>query len=372
VNRPIPILLMSYDLRIGGTERQLAETALHLDRSLFSPHVACIRLQGRRRAEVERAGVPLVEFSFPSFASWRVLAAARRMAVYLKRHEIQLVHSFDVPANLFGVPVARASRVPVVLSSQRAYRELTPGVYHRLLRFTDKLVDGTVVNSAALRQHLQESDGIRDERLALVYNSLDPQLFSMDVERSPVLPHCDHIIGSTAVLRPEKGVATLVEAFVRLAPRFPSAGLLLVGGGPLSRDLEARIQGLGLRERVHFAGPVTNVGPWLRRMDVFVLPSLSEALSNSLLEAMAVGSAVVASRVGGNLELIQDPERLFRPGDAADLADKLAPLLADPTRRERASEADRAFVLKEFSRENAMRLLTDLYAKHLRRKGLWQ
>jgi glycosyltransferase involved in cell wall biosynthesis len=362
---------MTYDLRFGGSERQMCEAALHLDRSRFTPHVACIRLQGGRRAELERAGVPVAEFSFPSFGSWRLLAAASRLARYLKRHRIRLVHTFDVPANIFGVPVACACRVPVVLSSQRAYRHLTPGPYHRLLKLTDRMVDGTVVNSANLLEHLVQSDRVRPSRLTLIRNSVDTARYSPGPGSAEALPHCAPVIGSTAMLRPEKGVRTLLEAFAALARKSPSAGLLLVGGGPMLGELEARVQELGLADRCLLTGAVADVLPWLRRMDIFVLPSLSEALSNSLMEAMAAGCAVVASNVGGNPELVVDGETglLFPPGDLPALAEKLETLAGNEPLRRRLASAGRAFLERNFSREKSLGLLSDLYSRCLERNG---
>lgn len=178
------------------------------------------------------------------------------------------------------------------------------------------------------------------------------------------------MIGSTSMLRPEKGVDTLLNAFAALAPRFPRAGLVLVGTGPQHAAMETRAMQMGLSERVHFAGPVADVAPWLRRMDIFVLPSLSEALSNSLIEAMASGCAALASEVGGNSELVTDPSRLFRPGDAEDLARKLEPLLTDSVLRERVAAEGRAFVHQSFSGEKSLGRLADLYTEHLRRKGV--
>jgi glycosyltransferase involved in cell wall biosynthesis len=233
------------------------------------------------------------------------------------------------------------------------------------------LVDGTVVNSANLREHLIKHDGLRATRLALVYNSIDIERFAPVSEGSPeraeVLAGWSPVIGSTAMLRPEKGVDTLVEAFASLTRKAPAAGLLLVGGGPLQVRLEARIRELGLEDRVYFAGPVTDVLPWLRRMDIFVLPSLSEALSNSLLEAMSVGCPAVASQAGGNPELVRDGETgyLFQPGDAAGLAGKLQLLVQDPALRARLAAAGRAFIAQNFSRERSLGVLSDLYTRHL-------
>ena len=373
MNSPIPILLLNYDLRFGGSERQLTEVAVHLDRRRFAPHVGCIRLQGGRRGELERAGVPLVEFSFPSFASLDHVRAGRRLATYLRRHRIQLLHSFDVPGTMFGVPVGFLSRLPVVLSSQRAFRELTRGRGRKVLRFTDRMVDGVVVNSANLRKHLAEHNGLPLERTTLIYNSVDVERFTPDAANAaPVLPDCRVVIGSTAMLRPEKGVGDLVEAFAQIAGKFPEAGLLLVGSGPLYEPIQARIAELGLADRVHMAGGVTDVLPWLRRMSIFVLPSLSEALSNSLLEAIASGCAAVASEVGGNPELVRAGETglLFAPGDRGQLAERLALLVQDAGERERFAAAGRRFVQENFSRQRALDAFQDLYWEKLRQAGV--
>ena len=121
---------MSRELGIGGTERQLVQTALTLDRSRFAPHVACFNAGGFRAAALRAAGIPIVELPVRSFMRWSAVAGAWRLARYLRAHHIQVVHAFDVPMDVFGVPVARFARTPVVISSQRAHRDLTPGIVH--------------------------------------------------------------------------------------------------------------------------------------------------------------------------------------------------------------------------------------------------
>ncbi len=313
----------------------------------------------------------MVEFSFPSFGSRACLAAGGRLATYIKRHRIKLLHSFDVPGTMFGIPFGFLARVPVRLSSQRAFRELTPGWQRRVLRVTDRLVDGVVVNSANLRNHLVTSDGLSLSRTTLIYNSVDLDRFTPGAG-ADVLPECSFVIGSTAMLRPEKGVMDLVEAFSQLAARNPRVGLLLVGSGPLYEPIKARIQALGLESRCHMTGGVTDVLPWLRRMDVFVLPSLSEALSNSLLEAMAVGCTAIASDVGGNPELVHDGETglLFAPGNSEQLRTRLHLLDKDETLRGRLAAAGRRFVRGQFARETSILAMADLYSQHLTRAGV--
>src|SRR4051794_31796811 len=169
---------MARELDLGGTERQLALVAKNLNRLKFEPHVAAFTPEGIRADELRAAGVPVTGFPVRSFRSISGLRGARAMGAYLHRHRIQLVHTFDVPANIFGVPVARAYRVPHVLSSQRAYRSLTPGIYHRILKVTDKLADGIVVNSANLCDALVREDAVPRGKLHLCYNGLDTTVFT--------------------------------------------------------------------------------------------------------------------------------------------------------------------------------------------------
>src|ERR1039458_3973737 len=150
---------MARELGLGGTERQLAEIALALDRREVEPHVGGFTGGGVRAQDLRAAGGPLLEGGVGSLGSGWAGAGARRMGAYLARNEIRLVHAFDVPMDLFAVPVARLYRAPVVLSSQRAHRALTPGVTRKLLRLTDRMVDGIVVNSRAVARELTEHDG---------------------------------------------------------------------------------------------------------------------------------------------------------------------------------------------------------------------
>ena len=121
--RPWPILLLIRRLHYGGTERQLAEIAKSLDRSRFEPHVGCFITDGISGEELRGLGIPIVQIPVRSFTSVSLLWGAVHMARYIKQNGIELVHTFDVPANLFGVFAARAGGARVVVSSQRGYRE---------------------------------------------------------------------------------------------------------------------------------------------------------------------------------------------------------------------------------------------------------
>ena len=372
VSARLQVLLLARELGLGGSERQLAETALALDRASFEPHVACFREGGFRAGELERAGVAVLPLHVRSLVSRSALAGARRLGRYVARNGIQVVHAFDVPTVLFAVPVARLYRVPVVLSSQRAHRALTPGLTRHLLRLTDRLVDGIVVNSKAVARELAAEDGVPPRLLHLAYNGIDSARFRPGGFRA-ALPWAEPrlVIGVACALRPEKGLGTLLEAFACLRRSFSEARLLIVGSGPVEGDLRNRAAELGLGATCHFEPAVEEVAPWLRAMDIFVLPSLSEALSNSLMEAMACGCCAVASAVGGNPELVENGKTglLFPAGDTAALAAALESLTARPALRSQLAEAGAAFIRGGFSRAGAAGRMGQLYADLLQFAG---
>lgn len=356
---------MVRELGPGGTERQLTETARGLDRGMFEPHVACFRAHGFRAEELREAGVPIAWLPAASLMGPSTLVAARCLGKYVSAYGIRLVHTFDTPMNLFGAPAARFYRVPVVLSSQRAYRELTPPLGRHLLRMTDRLVDGVVVNCRALRRHLIEDEHTPAELIHLCYNGIDTAMFHPCPERRR--DDGEVTIGVVCALRPEKDLGTLLRGFAGTRRAFPSARLLIVGSGPCLPELEALARELALGDSCRFEPGVRDVTPWLRAIDIFVLPSISEALSNSLMEAMACGCCPVASEIGGNPELVAPEETglLFRAGDAADLQAKLLELLRYPELRSRLAGEAADTIAAQFSLSVAARRMGGIYAGYL-------
>jgi glycosyltransferase involved in cell wall biosynthesis len=357
--RPAAVLLMARTLGLGGSERQLAETAKTLDRDRFAPHVGCFHADGFRAGELRAAGIPVVEFPITSFIRPSMLPQLLAFGRYIERHDIQLVHTFDVPLNLFGVPAGRLFRVPRVISSQRAHRELTPGLHHRLLRITDRLVDCIVVNSESVRRDLIEDDHVPPSRIRLCYNGIDIDRFRPE----PRKPGGTLVVGVVCALRPEKNLETLIQAFSKLDQSL-SAQLLIVGSGPEEAKLHAVAAGLALNGQAGFEPATNDVASWLRKIDVFVLPSLSEAFSNSLMEAMACGCCVIASRVGGNPELVSDGETglLFNPGDPEDLARCLNRALRDVGLRAQLGAAGRCRIETEFTLAQAAGRMGEIYS----------
>ncbi|MEO8050183.1 MAG: glycosyltransferase family 4 protein [Acidobacteriota bacterium] len=364
---PKPVLLMVRELGLGGSERQMAELAQALDKSEFEAHVGCFLEDGFRAQELRRAGIPILALPVRSFMAFNALEGAWQMGRYLRRHRIQLVHTFDLPLTCFGVPVARAWGVPAVLSSQRAYRNLQPR-YHRLARFTDRLAHGIVVNCEAMRVHMIEDEGARPELLHVCPNWIDVEHYRpMPALRPQPIADASLVVGVVCALRPEKGLTTLIDAFAQVRDSAPGLKLLIVGDGTMLAPLQQRVRERGLEQQCVFQPAVGDVREWLREIDIFVLPSLSEALSNSLLEAMASGCAVVASRVGGNPELVRDGDTglLFTVENVEDLASQLRALIGSESLRKQLSESGLTLVRENYNRDASVQRIQKLYRSFL-------
>ena len=167
------------------------------------------------------------------------------------------------------------------------------------------------------------------------------------------------------LFRSEKGLPTLLEAFARI--RRPGFHLVIIGSGQLLPSLQRQREALGLGDCCHFVPTTADVPGWLHSLDIFVLPSLSEALSNSLMEAMACGLAVVASDIGGNPELALHGENglLFPVGDSAALASCLEKLAGDPDLRRKFGTAASGFIHGKFSVSAAGSRMGAIYEQFL-------
>jgi glycosyltransferase involved in cell wall biosynthesis len=357
---------MGLELGAGGSERQLAETAKALHASGWDVHVGCFRDSGVRVEELRKADIPIVRFPVRSFKSFSTVHGFGAFAQYVMRHDIALTHSFDMPLTIFGTMAGRMTFRPVVLSSQRSYRDLFKPSERRLLRMTDRLVDGIVVNCKAIHQHVVVDEGMPPGRVHICYNGLDTDKFFpvQSPLRPPPLSGASLVIGTVAVLRPEKGLSTLFHAFAQVSQGHLGMKLLIVGSGSMRQELEKLTDSLGIAANVHFEPATVDVTRWLHATDIFVLPSLSEALSNSLMEAMACGVISVASNTGGNPELVRDGETglLFPPGDAHALSMQLRRVIEDETLRRRLACNGAAFIRSEMTIAKSASRMAEIYS----------
>ena len=354
---------MIRELGLGGTERQLVETALFLQGGRFQPHVGCFRPDGVRRQDLDSAGIPIVHLPVESFRSRGALKATIQLIHYLRQHRIQVVHAFDATMNIFAVPIAKLERVPAVIASQRGHRDLNGLGMKRFIRFTDSIADAIVVNSEAMRRYLINDESVSESKIRVCYNAIDTVRFRRQV-KAPSWPG-KVVFGVVCALRPEKGLDIFLRAFAKILPR--EAMLLVVGSGPEESRLKALAAEIGIGGLCHFEPATADVTEWLSKIDIFVLPSRTEALSNSLMEAMACNCCCIASRVGGNPELIDDGENglLFEVDNVIQLAQQMRTIASDESARRRMSSAASFRISSEFTYSRAADTMQQIYESAL-------
>lgn len=370
---PVPILLMGRHLHQGGVERDLTKVALHLDRSRFSPHVATYFDSGIRFEELRAAKVPLLHLPVTSIVSCSAVKAVWRLSRYVLQHRIAVIHAFDSTSFLAAV-VGRLVRCPIVLTSQLSYRSILDSRTALILRLSDRLTDAVQVNCEAVRRYMIDEEHVSADRLVLCHNGVDTSIFypsqTSQARKRPELEGTEVVVGTVCALRPEKNLELLQEGFANVRSSSPSMKLVIVGSGTELCRLRENATRLGISDVSVFVPATPEVATWMRAIDIFVLPSYSEAFSNSLLEAMACGCAAIGSRVGGTPELIGDNERglLFENGDAKGLSNQLKRLIDDEHQRRTLGSRAAAFAKEKLNLDIAIKRQSEIYESLLSRK----
>ncbi|HEX5502015.1 MAG TPA: glycosyltransferase [Thermomicrobiales bacterium] len=372
------ILYPAIGLYHAGAEQQLYALVRGLDKRRFRPIVAPL-YPGGVLAESFRAtpGVEVIDLNrrgkFDYAPLWRV-------AALLRARRVDLVQPFLTPATFFGLLPAWLVGTPVKVVTERCGVRHERQFGHRLYQHSEdwltRFADAVVPNSRAGRESLL-ARGIPDEKIRVIYNGVNPERLQVDPaaraahrERLGV-PAGGQVVGILASLTEAKDHATFLRAAALVSVRRPDVRYAIVGGGPVQAELEALAAGLGLADRVVFCGYQRQVASCLAAWDLLVSASRdNEGLSNSILEAMALGVPVVATAIGGTPELVEDgvTGALTAAGDPAALAAAIEAALADPAAaRARAARA-RQLVESRFSLERMVADYEGLYERLLEAK----
>lgn len=362
---PIRLFLMTNTFETGGSERQFSVLAQNLSSERFQLHIGCIRRQGAFASSF--GDVP--EFRLGgSLFGWRSLAARLRLSRHLRQNRVQIAHAFDFYTNLTLVPAARLARLPVVIGSHRQLGDLLTPAQFRVQATAFRWCSAIVCNSRAAADRLAAS-GISRDKLVVIGNALPSDAFETV---APALPHRPGVLRVGMVARMNaryKGHSSFLRIASRISQRLPGTQFVLAGDGPLRPELEQEAQTLGLRERAFFLGDRRDIPAVLASLDVAVLTSDSESLSNVILEAMAAGLPVVAYNAGGNSELVNEERgRLVPAGDELSFADAVQQLLSEPLLRQQLGSSARRFVEQNFSLDRVRQSYENLYDSLLEKK----
>lgn len=361
------ILHLSSTSGPGGAEMIVKRLATGLDPKRFRS-VVCLFKSGWLAESCEQAGLPtyVVNINGAFDIRW-----ATDFANLLKKEGVALIHAHEFTANVYGTLIGKLAGIPVLATvhGKNYYGDqLKRRMAYRFVARTGRMI--AVSND--LKRFMYEKVGIPDCRVTVIYNGVekwsppdDHRIVSVRSELA--LSGWEHVIGSVGSLYPVKGHIHLIRAMPAIVRAYPKTVALLVGRGELEGDLKAEACRLGVEKNVRFLGFRDDIPLLLGLMDVFALPSLSEGLSMALLEAMGAGLPVVASRVGGNSELIEDGQAgfLVPAEDSAALADRVLTLFRRRDMAQAYGQYGRRLVEQRFSSKGMLNAYQDCYSEAL-------
>ena len=358
------LLLVGSQMRMGGAQRVLLTIARWFHERGTKVTVAFFYdKDGLHQRWQEEAPFPIINLRGWSNDSslrnyFRLFGGVRRLYLLIRSEKFSAALTFTHHANLLGIPTAWLGGVPVRVASHR-------GRIYGFPRWQEWL-HSQMINLGMAKCLLALSEGVRQEairegvkpeRVIVIHNGVEKPSLDQGM-RSRIrmeldVPDGAALLLSTGRLAPEKGHSVLMQSIPAVLERNKQVVVVIAGEGPLRAGLEEMARKLGVGSQVRFLGLRQDVLELAFAADLFVMPSISEGLGQALLEAMSVGTPVLASNVGGIPELIVDgiTGRLVRPSDPGALAEAISDLLGDENERRRLGMAGKQFIAEHFTLE---------------------
>ncbi|HEY7158879.1 MAG TPA: glycosyltransferase [Gemmataceae bacterium] len=361
--RPVRVCFLIDELASAGTETQLLALIRHLDRRRVRPYLCLLRGDSPVSQALEPDDCPILRLGVRSLHRPATLLRAWRFIRFLRRERIDVVQAYFPDSSYFGVPAAWLAGVKHRLRTRNNIGHWLTPLHRRLGRALNAFTTRTIANCEAARQALLDAEQPRPETVLVLENGVDLERF-VGIQPLSARPADEPRVGAVSNLRPVKGLEELVRAASQVHARYPRTAFTVAGEGELRAELEQQATAAGLAGRFTLPGSASDVPGFLAGLDVAVLCSHAEGMSNALLEYMAAGRAIVATAVGAAPELIDDGVHglLVPPRDATRLANAIARLLDDRELARRLGEAARRRALECFSRAAMMRRFEDFYA----------
>lgn len=354
-------------MEVGGSQTHLLQVLRLLDRERFEPSLYCLTGRGALLDSVRELGVPVVDGGFRAgFRPPAVLGGVARLARFLRRERVDVVHNYLLRANIVGSLAARLARAPVVLCSKRGCHERR-GLELLGARLSNRLAHRVTTNAQAVRDFVHRNEGCPNAKMVVIPSGVDTDRFRPQAgqeHRSGLgLDPARPVVGIVTRMRARKGVEEFLRSLALVRESCPDVQGVVVGAVELDAGLRQLVEELGVGDRLWLLGPRQDVPEVLRAFDVFVLASHDEGMSNAILEAMATELPVVATDVGGTGEVVRPGETgtLVPARDPCALARAVSELLADPDRRAAMGRHGRAVVVEHFSARAMVRQMEQLY-----------
>lgn len=361
----------------GGAERMLLNTIRLLPQERFRCSLITFKID--RSLELFKH-LPCPYFVLPLRRTydWNAVKMARILREFLRRENVQIVHTFHETSDLWAGLVSKLSGQPALVSSRRDMGILRAPKHDFGYRMLNPMFDLVLAVSEEVRRFCIQRDHLSPRKVVALYNGLEldkvmkakgtiSSRSSLGVDASaPIVATVGHI-------RPVKGIDVLVETAAKVARIFPNVIFLVIGRNCDPKyfgKIESRIGELGIGKNVKFYGESENIASILHMCDVFFLPSRSEGFSNALVEAMACRLPCVATRVGGNAEAIEEGRSgyLVESGDSEAAAEKILRLLRYPEEARKMADVGREIVETKFTADVMIHQLVECYDRLLSRR----
>jgi glycosyltransferase involved in cell wall biosynthesis len=368
-DRPLRIMFMQTDMRIGGAEMLTANIIRRLNRQRFAPELCCLKDPGELGEDLA-SEIPVHHHLLANKYDLRVWP---RLTHLLRKRAIDTVITVGAGDKMFwGRLAARRVGVPAVLSALHSTG--WPDGVGRLNRMLTPITDSFIAVADSHGQFLAKNLRIPNDRVAVIPNGVDTNRYAPtpdvpQIRRELGIGPTDPVLGIVAALRPEKNHELFLDVAARVVRELPKSRFLIVGDGPCRPQLEERARELGLTAHTIFTGSRPDVPRLLAAMDVFGLTSRMEANPLSILEAMSVGRPVVATNVGSIHEAVIEAQTgfLVESGNVDQFADRVIGLLNAPVMGHVMGATAREVVIDRWSIEAMVagyeRLIETTYAR---------
>jgi|SRR5579863_247603 len=369
-NPPIRIAFCITDLDPGGAERALVQLVTRLDRQRWEPAVFCLSGPGALADELHAASIPVTCLGA---TRWNRFAVILRLARKLRQFRPAILQTFLFHANLAGRIAGRLAGVKQIVAGIRVAEKRSQARLW-LDRWTNGLVVANVCVSQAVADFSISQSGLSPRKIVVIPNGVDVARFAGAAPADLTalgIPRGSQALLTIGRLDRQKGLSTLIEAAAVVIPKFTQAHFLLVGEGPQRPEIERLIHDKGLANRVHLAGWRPDITELLAAGTALILSSLWEGMPNVILEAMAAGLPVVATRVEGTAELVIERSTglLVPPQSPPELAAAIESILTDPVPAKAMGQLGRERVTSEFSWQKIVDRYSELYRALLESHG---
>jgi len=356
---PLRVAHVVLSLRAGGLENGVVNVINGLPPERFVSTVYCLQEAGEFTQRLKPRGCQVRVYGLKPGNDLRL---PLRLARDLRKDAIDIVHTRNSEAFFYGFPAARLAGVRSTVHSEHGRTSSESALRRYLQGWMLKRTTCAFAVSRELSRRLEAELGLPEGAFSVLYNGVDLARFTNCDAIPRVRGGAPVTIGAVGRLVEVKNFPLLLRAFAELRKE-ADVRLLIVGEGPERQALEALAVGLGVSHETQFVGHSEEVARHMQQMDIFVLPSLREGLSNTVLEAMACALPVVASDVGGNGELVADQQTgyLFESGNLNALTLHLRRLAADSALRQRLGAAGRECAHARFAMPVMLAQYADLY-----------